>query len=397
MTTPTLFTSTLRSLLTALMLALAACGGGVETGGTGAGAYVQGPISGFGSIIVSGVRFDDGCAACIVDADNVRFARENLRLGMLVEVESGPISDDGSGGRIATATRVRLASELLGPVGAIDLANARIGVLGQLVRLTPATVVDGVSGGASELATDDIVEVYGFFDPNGGYVATRIERRPGMPANYRIRGAVRNLDVVARTLRIGLQLFDLTPTGVPAGLTQDGQFVRLALRTTQVGGRWPVVGATVEIRSAGDRDEAEAEVEGLISEFTSDAQFSVNGVRVDASNTVKPPGLGVGIRVKVRGRSQAGVLIAATVNIRSDDDAFSEGVDIRDLIGSSPDTATKTFTLRGVTVFYGLVPPDRFDNGTAADLAAGRRVRVRGVLSADRTRVVATRIEFINN
>ena len=51
--------------------------------------------------------------------------------------ESGPISDDGSGGRIATATRVRLASELLGPVGIIDLANARIGVLGQLVRLTP--------------------------------------------------------------------------------------------------------------------------------------------------------------------------------------------------------------------------------------------------------------------
>jgi len=58
MTTPTFLISTLRSLLTALLLALAACGGGVETGGTGAGAYVQGPISGFGSIIVSGVRFE---------------------------------------------------------------------------------------------------------------------------------------------------------------------------------------------------------------------------------------------------------------------------------------------------------------------------------------------------
>jgi len=394
MTTPTFLISTLRSLLTALLLALAACGGGVETGGTGAGAYVQGPISGFGSIIVSGVRFDDGCAACIVDADNSRFARENLRLGMLVEVESGPISDDGSGGRIATATRVRLASELLGPVGLIDLDNARIGVLGQLVRLTPATVVDGVAGGASALATDDIVEVYGFFDPIGGYVATRIERRTGMPANYRIRGAVRNLDALARTLRIGLQFFDLTATGVPAGLI-DGQFVRLKLQTSQVGGRWPVASIAVESSSVGDRDEAE--VEGLISEFTSASQFSVNGVRVDASNASNTAGLALGVRVKVRGRSQAGVLQAATVDIRSDNDVFNEGVDVRDLIGSVPNTATQTFTLRGVTVFYGLVPPDRFSNGTVDDLAFGRRVRVRGVLSADRTRVIATRIDFINN
>lgn len=398
MTTPTYFIATLRSLLTALLLALTACGGGVETGGTGAGAYVQGPISGFGSIIVSGVRFDDGCAACIIDADNAPFARANLRLGMLVEVESGPISDDGSGGRMATATRVRLASELLGPVGVVDLANARIGVLGQVVRLTPATVIDGVAGGAAALASNDVVEVYGFFDPIGAYVATRIDRRADVPAAYRIRGAVRDLDVPARTLRIGLQLFDLTATGVPAGLT-DGQFVRLSLRPAQVAGRWSALSVAVEGRSAGDRDEAEAEVEGLISAFTSASQFSVNGVRVDAANANfidDSRGLAAGVRVKVRGRSQAGVLVAASVDIRSDDDAFSEGVDIRDVIGVV-NTATQTFTVRGVTVFYGLVPPDRFDHGTVDDLAAGRRVRVRGVLATDRTRVVATRIEFIDN
>jgi len=395
MTTPTCLSSTLRSLFAALLLALAACGGGVETGGTGAGSYVQGPISGFGSIIVSGVRFDDGCAACIVDADDGRVARENLRLGMLVEVESGPISNDGSGGRVATATKVRLASELLGPVGLIDLVNARIGVLGQLVRLTPATVVDGIAGGAVALATGDVVEVYGFFDPNsgGGYVATRIERRPSAPANFRIRGAARNLDTAARSLRIGLQLFDLTATGIPAGLA-DGQFVRLSLQTAQVAGRWPVTRIAIESRSVGDRDEAE--LEGLVSEFTSPALFSVNGVRVDAGNAPQVAGLALGSRVKVRGRSQAGVLLASSVTLRSDDDAFNDGVDVRDLI-AAVDVSSQTFSLRGITVFYGLVPTDRFSNGTVADLVAGRRVRVRGVLSADRTRVVATRIEFISD
>ena len=383
----------LRCLLAGLLLALAACGGGVETGGTGTGAYVQGPIGGFGSIIVAGVRFDDSSAA-IQDPDGEVRRREDFRLGMLVEVESGPITDDGSGGRVATATRVRLASELLGPVAVVELANARLVVLGQPVRLTPATVVDGVAGGAAALQVGDVVEVFGFFAPADGYVATRVARRSPAPASYRVRGLVRDLDTVAKTLRIGLQGFDLAATGVPAGLA-NGQFVRLSLQTAQLGGRWPVSAITVETPSAGDRDEAE--VEGLISAFTSATQFSVNGVRVDASGASfvdGSAGLREGVRVKVRGRSQGGVLLAASVDIRSDDDAFSEGVDLRDAIGSV-DAAAQTFTLRGITVFYGSAP--RFDGGTAADLASGRRVRVRGNVSADRTRVIATRIEFVNN
>jgi len=248
-----------------------------------------------------------------------------------------------------------------------------------------------VPAAAAALASGNVVEVYGFFDPIGGYVATRIERRATLPETYRVRGVVRALD--GATLRIGLQLFDLSAIGVPAGLA-EGQFVRLALRPTPVDGRWQATAITIETRSAGDRDEAE--IEGLISAYASAAEFSVNGVRVDASNANAAGGLALGVRVKVRGRSSAGVLVAASVDIRSDDDAFNEGIDIRDAIGTV-DVSAQTFTLRGITVFYGSVPPDRFDNGTVADLSPNRRVRVRGVLSADRTRVLATRIEFINN
>ena len=249
-------------------------------------------------------------------------------------------------------------------------------------------------GGAAGLQLGNVVEVHGLAAPEDGYVATRIERRSAAPGSYRIRGQVRDLDVAARTLRIGLQGFDLAATGVPAGLNNNA-FVRLAVQTAQVGGRWPVTAITLETRSAGDRDEAE--VEGLISAFTSVTRFSVNGVPVDATgaNFVDgTAGLREGVRVKVRGRSQGGVVIAASVDIRSDDDAFGEGVDIRDAI-VSVDAATLTFTLRGVTVFYGNNP--RFDNGSAADLAPARRVRVRGNVSTDRTRVIATRIEFVNN
>ncbi len=380
----------------AVTLLLAACGGGVETGGTGAtgGSYVEGPITGFGSIIVAGVRFDDSSA--IVEDNGRGSSRDSLRLGMRVEVESGVITDDGSGGRTATATRVRFASDLLGPVTAADASGALIAVLGQAVRVTAATVVDGVPGGAGALAVGDIVEVHGFVEPGvliDRYVATRIERRSATPATFRVRGLVRELVVSPPSLRIGAQAFDLAATGVPAGLA-NGQFVRMTVATALVGGRWPVTAIAVDTRRVADRDEAE--VEGLITSLTSTTRFAVNGVDVDASSATfvdGSAGIVAGARVKVRGRSAGGTLIAATVDLRSDDDAFNEGVDLREAI-TDLNTGAQTFQVRGITVFYGNGP--EFRNGGVDDLANGRRVRVRGLLSPDRTRAIATRIEFEN-
>jgi hypothetical protein len=132
----------------------------------------------------------------------------------------------------------------------------------------------------------------------------------------------------------------------------------------------------------------------LITSLVNTMRFAVNGVTVDASAADfvdGSAGVVVGARVKVRGRSVGGVLIAASVDLRSDDDAFNDGVDLRDAI-TGLNTTTQTFQVRGVTVSYGSSP--RFDNGSEADLANGRRVRVRGLLSQDRTRAIATRIEF---
>jgi len=377
---------------------LVACGGGVETGGTGptGSAYVEGPISGFGSIIVGGIRFDDSSAR-VIDADGSTKSRDDLRLGMVVEVESTRLADDGSGTRTGTASQVRVGAQLLGPVTALDLANNRVIVLGQVVRLTVATTLDGLAGGTASLRVGDVVDVFGFFDATGvgaNYVATRIGRPAAVPGTYRVRGVARDIDSAARTLRIGAQTFDLNAIGLPAGLA-DGAFVRLVVQTAQSNARWVATSAAVESRQLAERDDAE--LEGLVTSLTSAARFAVNGVAVDAANASFPQGsagLVVGVRVKVRGRATAGGVTAASVELRSEDDVFNEGIDLREVVAAL-DTTAKTFSLRGVTVFYGAAP--RYDGGTEADLANGRRVRVRGTLDAARTRITATRIEFVNN
>ena len=388
----------LRGMAAAVLLWLAACGGGVETGGTGAtGAYIEGPITGFGSIIVGGIRFDERNAT-VTDPDGATFSRDNLRLGMVVEVQSDRPVDDGSGSRSATATRVRLGGSLLGPLEEKGLAGARIRVLGQVVRLTQATVFEGVAGGVAGLTVGDVLEVHGFPSPDfavSDLVATRVEKRSSAPAQYRVRGIARDVTPAGTppTLRVGTAVFDLTPGGVPAHLV-NGSVVRLQVGTAPSAGRWPVIAAVVESRQLEDRDEAE--VEGLITSLATQRSFAVNGVPVDASIATLPAtALTLGTRVEVKGRAVNGVLVASSVELRSDADVFNEGIDLRGFM-SGLDTGAKTFVLRGVTIFYGTTPPPQYDQGTEASLQNDACVRVRARLDADGTRVLATRIEFRN-
>ena len=118
---------------------IAACGGG--GGGLtadSATAYAAGPITGFGSIIVNGIRFDDSRASVLDDDDNSH-DRSELRLGMMVEV-SGQGMDRAAGS--AHALRIRFGIEIVGPIDSINADAGTLVVLGQTVEITPTTVFD---------------------------------------------------------------------------------------------------------------------------------------------------------------------------------------------------------------------------------------------------------------
>ena len=368
---------------------IAGCGGGVGVGGTGA--YAAGPITGFGSIIVNGIEFDDGSAR-VEDEDGGGSDRSRLRLGMVVEVESGPIGGSASA-PTATATRIRFASEIVGPVDSVNVAGSTLAVLGQTIVVRPTTVFDdGFVDGLAGIAAGTRVEVYGFFDPaSGRFTATRIEPRAGGLAAYRLRGVVAGLDRNNRSFALGGLVLGYGALPLPAGF-DNGSLVRVQVETTPLNGQWRVISFGEGVRRLPDLEDAH--LRGPVTAFVSSRQFSVDGHPVDAAAASFPDGeAGVvaGARVEVEGAVVGGVLRARTVEI--DDDGGPQG-GFR-LIGSieSHQPAAQTFVLRRTTVFYGGSDVD-YEDGSAADIAAGVAVEVRGALSADGTRLEATEIRF---
>jgi hypothetical protein len=383
-----------RELVLAALALLGGCGGGVGSGGTGTGLQATlavGPITGFGSIIVNGVRYDDTQAA-ITDDDGRALSRNELALGMQTEVLASAVMDS-AGVRTATASSIRLRSEIVGPLQAIDAGAGRLQVLGQGVDLHANTVFDAaLANGVASLTLGGVLEVYALFDAaTGRYVASRIERRSAVTA-YKLRGVVGTLNLGARTLTIGGATIDwaaVAPSN-PGTVLASGRTVRVTLATTPVAGVWRALSLQTDTPVLADRDRAE--IEGRIDRFTSTASFSVGGVPVDASAATFPngtAGLALGIKVEVKGSIRNGIVLATEVKLEDDDDEDQKTFELKGTI-SAANALARTFVVRGTTVVWS--DATQFDSSTPADIVDGRRVEVKGQLTSDGTRVQATKV-----
>lgn len=380
--------------------ALVACGGGGGGDGAGApapapppaatGSFTAGAISGFGSIIVNGVRFDDSGAE-VFDDDGQRRGSDDLLLGQQVEVESSSIDRTAGTG---VATVIRYGSELKGPVESVDAANSRFVLLGQVVEVGATTVFGpSLSGGLAALAAGQILEVHGRLDTARSVtVATRVDLEDSA-SRYKLRGVIAALDTTAKTLRIGTASISYAGATEVSATLAVGQGVRVELQTTPSGGLWQATRVRSDSRKPEDR--AEAEVKGLITAVESATRFSVDGLAVQADSAQFPEGQGIvqlGAFVEVEGRITGGVLVATKVHAE-DEGGESEGEDF-ELHGSlsALDTTARTFVVRSVTVRWDASVV--FKDGSESQLANGVQVEVKGVLDADGTGLQATRISF---
>ena len=142
----------------------------------------------------------------------------------------------------------------------------------------------------------------------------------------------------------------------------------------------------------------------MISRYSALSSFVVEGLTIDASTaTVEPAGsvLAVGVRVEAEGVMRGGVLRASKVEFKGtgEDDGGGSGggteVEITSTI-DRVDTVANTLVLtKGAQLvdYAGAV----FEDGlTELDLQVGVKLEVKGTLSADGTRVVASRLKKDN-
>jgi hypothetical protein len=369
----------------------AGCGGGVGSGGTGASVELaQGTVSGFGSVIVDGQRFDDRLVAALREDEPGVDRLTEARLGDQVELAVG------EGG---AATALRVQATLAGAVDTL-VAPGRYTVLGQEVQvnadaaLGPVTQFGGGYAGPADVLAGDAIEVHGLLVPQGGINivrATRIERLADMPAYLQVTGVAGGL--VANSFSIGaLSVQTATARIVPAGRAlADGQLVTVLAPATGRSGSAAapvIVAAQVRIRQLAEAG-ALVSVGGNVAAIDTAAQrFQLGTLSVRyAGATLSPPLLALadGQHVRVRGRLQAdGTLQAESVTLR--DGRNEAETELKGTI-IGLDVATQRFTVRGVPVDASGAEIEECPGGT---LAEGQFVDVEGSLSA--TGVVAREV-----
>lgn len=377
-------------------LALAGCGGGgsdvagLSSGGTGS--FSVGPITGFGSVIVNGVRFDDSSAS-VSDDDGGLHERSELKLGMMVVVTGSAVT-----GTSATASSIVFGGELQGPISAISASPQTLTVLGQTVTITGSTFFDiSMSGGFASLAVNDIVEVHGVVNPFDNTIQATFIEKKNSPSVYKIQGLVKNHNAGSSTFSIGsgasaiqISYANLSTDDVRVTLGNDVLVrVRLQAITPPL-----AVWTATRIRPPEDanEDHDEAEIEGSITAFTSTTRFSVNGIEVNADLARFDDGpVALGMRVEVKGRLSGGVLIAERVEIEDDNEIDDLEFELH---GTATNVTATSFTL---TSSGGLVVSVTYSSALISNLLEGSRVEVRGTAfnaTNASTVIVATQISF---
>ena len=361
-----------RTLLGAACAAafLAACGGG--GGATPAApapaapapvvlgmSTVSGTVTGFGSVIVDGVRIDDKQVAAGKEKVDGAIAATELKLGQHVEIEH-----DGN----LVATKIRVSAEVEGSVAAVDLVAKTLTVLGQTVvvnadpALGPVTVFGTPYTKLDDVKVADAVEIHGLIKTDAaGKVslqATRVEKKEVDSAD-RVKGIVFDLSASAHTFKVGSLLVDYaSATVMPAGaVLANGSEVSVAIPVGTVEKGAAVKASAIKVKDRKAESQGkEVELGGAVSAFDTAAKIlTVNGVKVDVSAiTFNQAGktladLKAGAYIVVKGTyATDGVLKGATVVVRGVEQEKGNEVELHGSIADFHSIAD--FKVRGVTI-----------------------------------------------
>jgi Domain of unknown function (DUF5666) len=388
------------SLVTTVLIA---CGGGAGSAGGdvaslpgtgGTGITAMGPVSGFGSVIVNGTRFDDSNAQVFIDGDiqTTIPATSGLRLGMVANVmgvkSNAMVTTTAVIKALGTADNIEVWSIAQGTITSLG-SSTTFTVAGMSMVVDAGTVFEGAMS-IRNLNTSTIVKLWG---------------QP-ITADFK-QWSVTRLQVLSKassTISTGkVMLRGSTPTVNGLALVgsdstlANGQLVRVvgSLTSTMVTNTLTVSKITT-LGSSGTTASPSgySEIEGIVTSVLTNntttttpakvTRMTLGASEIDTKDAVIYPAgasIAAGKRVEVQGSWSAGILLATSVTIKSSTEA--QEVEIEAAIEVF--TSLSDFMVRGQRCdASGLT---RVNGGKLSDLAVGKRVHLHGVKNGDVVRI----------
>ncbi len=313
------------TIVAALTLLIASCGGGggTDSGGTGGGtpSVGQGVITAKGSIFVNGIEYSTSGATLRVD-DNPVANDSFLKEGMVVTLRG--TRDDTT--RQGSATQVEAWDVLEGTIQALG-ANA-LTVMGQNVRIEDNLTRLNDDNAQKVFAQANFqlgehVEVHGFRDDQGGVRATRVARKIG-GGEFESMGFVVNLGASSFGLAAapGASAFitvNFTAGQLPAGIA-NGSIVEVKTNAAPSGGS--VTASLIRLEDRIGTAGQKVEVEGIVTGGTL-ASFTINAQTVVTSASTLYEGgtsgdFALGVKLEAQGPLDAnGAIAAVKISFRS--------------------------------------------------------------------------------
>lgn len=389
---------------TAFSFVLSACDGGADAkvgnGGSGSpiapdAASSSGPVTAVASLGVAGTSLDTTDAKALVNTTGTRPSTD-IRLGMTVDASAELVAGTTKG----RATKLVAQSAVRGPVAALDLAQMRVTTVGVVAQIDQNTIFENFSA-LSELTPNKKVEIYGLQQTAVGRItATRvILLSASEPDTVEVLGTATNTTsttVVVNGARVTTtQAQVILPNGVALSAPLPPNTVVATNARVRVVGKLDNSGniiASQIIAGLSPTREVNAivSIDGIVSISTlavpNIIQIGEDKIDLSALPSSTVAQINPGIRVQIRGRKQDSVVRATEGRVF----ANAERVEYR-VEGVVTDfTSIALFKVAGET-FSAMTA--NFTGGGTADLAVGKKVRIKGVAGAGGIR--ATEVAFV--
>lgn len=388
---------TVMTLASAVMLTACGGGGGAttaadNTSAPAAAAVYAGPITGFGSVIVNGVRFSS-VGATLQDDDGQDINLDQLKLGMTVRVSG--TADDST--QLGTASQLALVHGIRGTVTTVNASANTLTLLGQTVNTNTATAYQGVSGLAG-LTAGQSVEVYGALQADGSLLATLIQLKSTAFTTLSVNGVVSNFS--GTNFKLGSLTVNYS-TALVTGVLGDGKRVKIKAAATQFDAVNNVLTASsVKVEEAssvyGSTVAAGAwlKIKGIADAAPVNGVLNVSGTPVNVSQAAikgNTSTITAGQLLEVKGNWDGSVLQATQV----EQDGYRAGQ-----IGGSNELYGAVSSINGSTVVVNGVSVDLSTatfghSATLAQVAVGSYVEIKGNMSGNLLR--ATKVELKTN